>query len=224
VVVLLYTDDELLMISAIQHFYYCKRQWALIHMEQQWVENVHTVKGQILHEKVDDPFIFESRKDYFISRSMPLISYHLGFYGVADAVEFRLSKSGCYIPSKDNFYEIIPVEYKVGKPKEDNRDAIQLCVQAMCLEEMFQTTIEIGYLYYGKTRHRQLVQLNKLLRQEVYELSKEMHETLENDKTILAQYSTKCSNCSLYNICLPKIKKSYKSVKRYINIKLTEKE
>lgn len=220
----MYTNDEILMISGIQHFYFCKRQWALIHMEQQWAENVHTAKGQILHEKVDDPFIFESRNDYFISRSLPLISYNLGFYGIADAVEFRLDNSGCFIPSKNNFYKVIPVEYKVGKPKEDNRDAIQLCVQAMCLEEMFQTSIRTGYLYYGKTRHRHLIEIDELLRQEVRQLSKEMHEILEKDRKILPIYSAKCVNCSLYNVCVPKTKKAYKSVKRYIDIKLTEKD
>lgn len=220
----MYTDDELLMISGIQHFYFCKRQWALIHMEQQWAENIYTVKGEIFHEKVDDPFIFESRNDYFISRSLPLISYSLGFYGIADAVEFRLNDSGCFISSKNNFYEVIPVEYKVGKPKEDNRDAIQLCIQAMCLEEMFQTSIRTGYLYYGKTRHRRLIEINESLRHEVCDISKKMHEIIEKDIKILPIYSTKCANCSLYNICVPKTKKSYKSVKRYIDTKLTEKD
>lgn len=216
----IYTADDLLMISGMQHYFFCKRQWALIHQEQMWSENVFTVKGEILHEKVDDPFLVETRKNYFISRSMPLVSYEMGFYGVSDAVEFHKDSSGCKVHSREGLYKIIPIEYKVGKPKEDHRDMVQLCVQAICLEEMFKTHIEEAYLYYGKTRRRTAVEINETLRKEVWDLAEEMHESFDGDLKIQGIYSDKCDNCSLYDACIPKIKGGYKSVENYIRITL----
>lgn len=219
-----YNDDELLMISGIQHYYYCKRQWYLIHVEQQWSENLYTTKGNILHEKVDDPFVVETRKNKFISRSLPLVSYELGFYGVSDAVEFILSENGCYIKSKKNYYLIIPVEYKVGKPKVDDCDKVQLCLQAMCLEEMLDTEINQGCLYYGKTRHRENIELDKELRNSVRNLSKHMHRIIKEGTNIEPEYGQKCDRCSLKNLCVPNIKTTYSSVNRYIKTKLLDKE
>ena len=212
----MYTDEDLLMISGIQHYFYCKRQWAMIHIENQWEENLHTTKGEIMHERVDDPFVLESRGDLFISRSVPLVSYELGFYGYSDAIEYVLDETGVYIESKKNKYRIIPVEYKVGKPKQDECDAVQLCLQSICLEEMFNTSISEGYLFYGKTRHRQKVTMNQSIRDLVKEVAFEMHNLLEKGKTPNAVYSTKCDRCSLYNICVPKLSVNYRDVEKYI--------
>ncbi|WP_192930327.1 CRISPR-associated protein Cas4 [Alkaliphilus pronyensis] len=212
------------MISGIQHYYYCKRQWFLIHVEQLWEDNIYTVRGDVLHEKVDNPFILESRKDRFISRSVPIVSYSLGFYGVSDAVEFMVDSEGYYIESKKNYFKVIPVEYKSGKPKKDNCDAVQLCTQAMCLEEMLDIKINHGFLYYGKTRHRQRIELDLTLREEVLELSKAMHQIINNDRIIQPDYCKKCERCSLKNLCIPKTKTHYKSVKNYIKAKLNDKE
>lgn len=219
-----YSDDELLMISGIQHYHYCKRQWYLIHAEQQWSENLYTTKGNILHEKVDDPFVVETRKNMFVSRSLPLVSYNLGFYGVSDVVEFILSDNGCYIKSKNNKYEVTPVEYKAGKPKSDDCDKVQLCLQALCLEEMLDVNIEQGYLYYGKTRHREKVNFNRELRESVAELSNTMHSIIKAEITVFPEYGQKCDRCSLKNLCIPKIKTTYSSVNRYIKSKLIDKE
>ena len=212
----MYSDDELLLISGIQHFYYCRRQWSLIHIEQQWDDNLYTRKGEIMHEKVDNPFILESRGNMFVSRSVPLVSYELGFYGVSDAVEFVEDVNGIFLPFRDGCYRIVPIEYKVGKPKNDNCDIVQLCIQAICLESMLGGRIEEGYLYYGKTRHRQKVDFTDELRKEVFDISRQMHEILFNDCKVAAKYSDKCIHCSLYNICVPKIKSKYKSVSKYI--------
>lgn len=218
----MYEEDELLLISGIQHFYFCKRQWALIHVEQQWEENLHTIKGQILHEKVDDPLILESRGDYLVSRSMPLVSKLIGFYGISDAVEFRQDTKGCSIRHKDGLYKVVPVEYKVGKPKEDFRDAVQLCVQAICLEEMFDTRIEEGFLFYGKTRRREKIIFDENLRKEVTLLSQEMHLIFANDIKLAPIYSEKCDRCSLYSICLPKATEKFNSVSKYLYKKIKE--
>jgi CRISPR-associated exonuclease Cas4 len=180
------------------------------------------VKGTILHEKVDNPFIHESRREYLISRSVPLVTYSLGFYGISDAVEFKKATTGFYIKSKNNHFKAYPVEYKLGKPKKDSRDAVQLCVQGICLEEMLDIRVDEAYLYYGKTKHREKIVLDQSLREEVKSLSREMHDIMKKDLVILEEYSSKCDNCSLYNICLPKNQTNYKSVQNYIRIKLKE--
>lgn len=220
----MYTDEDLLMISGIQHFQYCKRQWGLIHLENQWEKNVHTVKGDIMHERVDDPFIMESRKGVILSRSIPLISSSLGFYGMSDAVEFVEHPEGVYIDSRKAKYMLYPVEYKVGKPKLDDCDTVQLCVQGICLEEMFDTKIEQGILYYGKTKRRETISFDESLRGKVLSISKQMHGLIDSGKTPEAVYSAKCDRCSLYNICLPKVKAGYKSVSNYIITMMSKEE
>lgn len=216
----MYTDEDILMISGIQHFYYCKRQWSLIHVENQWEDNLHTVKGEILHERVDDPFVLETRGNYSISRSIPLVSYRLGFYGYSDAVEFRKDENGSFVESLNGLFKLTPIEYKVGKPKLDQCDSVQLCVQAICLEEMFKTSISIGYIYYGKTRHRQEVLIDSKLRATVENIAQEMHGAMENGTTFKQEYSQKCDRCSLYNICLPKLVSKYSSVANYISLSI----
>lgn len=132
----MYEEEEFLNLSGIQHFVFCRRQWALIHIEQQWKENVRTVEGQLLHERVHDGFSVSSRKGWIISRGMPVFSRALGVNGVCDVVEFRPSAQGISLAGHVGQYSPSPVEYKRGKPKEDEADVMQLAAQALCLEEM----------------------------------------------------------------------------------------
>lgn len=209
-------EDDFLMISGIQHFFYCKRQWALIHIENQWESNIYTVKGDIAHERVDDPFFTETRNDKIISRSVPLISFQNGFYGISDVVEYTKSDTGIKLAGRDGLFKIEPVEYKVGKPKSDNCDVIQLCLQALCLEEMFKTKVDKGFLYYVKTRRRVEIEFDEPLRKLTYDTCQEMHEIINQNFTPKAKYEKKCDHCSLYRLCLPKVISKTKKVSQYI--------
>lgn len=209
----MYSDDDLLMLSGIQHIAFCERQWALIHIEQQWAENMRTVEGTHVHERVDDPFAGEVRGNVITLRSVSMVSYRLGLYGVADVVEFIRSETGEGI-GLDNYtgkWNPVPVEYKRGKPKPDERDEVQLCAQAVCLEEMYQNKedstliIDKGYLFYGETRHRHEVIFNQKLRNKVETYSRQMHELFEAGNTPLANYKTHCKACSLVEICNPRL-------------------
>src|SRR6056297_921574 len=125
-----YKEDDFLLLSGIQHFFFCKRQWALIHIEQQWAENIRTTDGKHVHEKVDDPYIVETRGTLIITRSMPVSSRNLGLFGIADVVEFRKNKrAGIPLKGKSGLWVPVPVEYKRGKKKNDERDEVQLCAQ-----------------------------------------------------------------------------------------------
>ncbi|MBO9315853.1 MAG: CRISPR-associated protein Cas4, partial [Chloroflexus sp.] len=159
-----YTPDELLPLSGIQHFLFCRRQWALIHIEMQWQDNVLTVEGKQLHERVDDPFFVETRRNVIISRSVPVASYTLGLSGICDVVEFTSSTEGIRLPGREGFHRPTPIEYKRGHPKRDPVDEAQLCAQAICLEEMLAVPIPCGFLYYGKAHRREPVELTEDLR------------------------------------------------------------
>ena len=142
-----YKEEDYLMLSGIQHFSFCRRQWALIHIEQQWDENLRTVEGNIFHKKAHDGYSSEKRRDVIISRGMPVFSPALGISGVCDIVEFyRDDKKGISLHGREGRYLVYPVEYKKGQPKEDEADVLQLAAQAMCLEEMLECEIEKGYL------------------------------------------------------------------------------
>ncbi len=204
----MYDEDDLLALSGIQHMAFCERQWALIHIEKQWAENVRTVEGRQLHNRVDNPYLFESRVDIVVARAVPIVSYKLGLYGVADIVEFRSVENrgnAIKLPGKPGYWSPYPVEYKRGREKKDDRDEVQLCAQAICLEEMLYTSIENAYLYYGEIRRRVQVKLTETLRQRVVELSQKMHRLLENEITPKADSNKNCWLCSLSDICLPKI-------------------
>lgn len=212
-----YLDDEMLMLSGIQHFCFCPRQWALIHIEQQWQENVRTVEGKHVHEKVNDPFIVETRGELVIARSVPLVSYKLGLYGIADVVEFfKHDKQGISLTGKRGLWLPTPVEYKRGKPKSDERDEVQLCAQAICLEEMFKINISKGYLFYHSIRRRIEVILDNRLRETVSELTNKMHQIYKKGATPLGKYGKPCKLCSMENICQPKIGQKKIKVKDYV--------
>ena len=208
------------MISGIQHFVFCRRQWALIHVEQQWEENYFTIDGEIKHERVDHPE-HEKRKNTIIIRALPVKSRTRGITGKCDVVEYKKDKSGIFIPLYNDNFIVTPIEYKRGKPKEDNSDKLQLLAQALCLEEMLFTRIERGYLYYFETRRREEVQFTDELRQKVFDILEEMHSYMNRWFTPKVRTSKKCVACSLRNICLPVLNKN-KDVKQYIQRRIME--
>jgi len=211
-----YTDDELLSLSGIQHFYFCKRQWALIHIEQQWQENLRTTEGHIVHERVDDPFLNESRGDVVISRAFPLVSYFLGMNGIADVIEYTRSEKGTPVPGFEGLWLMKPVEYKRGKPKIDERDEVQLCAQVMCLEEMFGVRINEADFYYNEIRRRQHIPITDDLRNLVSSLADEMHKVFQKGITPEAEAGKNCALCSLIDICVPKLTRRKSPVRNYI--------
>ena len=211
-----YAEEDFLSLSGIQHFYFCRRQWALIHVERQWEDNLRTTEGHFLHEKVDDPYFSESRGDVFISRAVPLSSYSLGFNGIADVVEYIRSGDGISIPGYEGFWKLNPVEYKRGKPKPDERDEVQLCAQAICLEEMFGVNIESADFYYNDIRRRVHLKITDSLRNLVFTLADEMHDVFNRGITPPAEKSKKCGSCSLENVCMPKITVNKTSVAGYL--------
>jgi CRISPR-associated exonuclease Cas4 len=226
-----YTTDDLLPLSGIQHFLFCRRQWALIHIEQQWKENVLTAEGRIMHKRVDDPFFTETRNGVITARSVPIASYRLGLSGVCDVVEFtplqlppfspkmggeKEAGEGVKLPNRDGLYLAAPVEYKRGKPKRDPVDEAQLCAQAMCLEEMLTLTIPRGYLYYGETRHREEIELTAELRGLVRDMAEEMHNYFSRGYTPRVKTSKACRSCSLADICLPKLQEKVMPASKYI--------
>jgi CRISPR-associated exonuclease Cas4 len=212
-----YHPDDLLPLSGIQHFLFCRRQWALIHVERQWQENVLTVEGKLLHKRADDPFFTETRHGVITARSVPIASYRLGLVGICDVVEFIASPDGVELPGRDGTYLPAPVEYKRGHEKADPCDEAQLCAQAICLEEMLAVTISKGYLYYGETRHRVDVVLTAELRKLVREMADEMHAYFQRGYTPCVKPSKACRSCSLADICLPVLQEKVAPASQYIN-------
>ena len=180
-----YTEEEYLMISGIQHFKFCRRQWALIHVEQQWAENVHTVVGELMHKRAHDPYFDEKRKDTLVVRALPVASRQLGASGECDIVEFHKCDDGITLCGHRGTYSVYPVEYKKGKPKKTDEDKLQLVAQAMCLEEMFSTNIQEGAIFYGETRKRERVEFSDALRKEVKDMFQEMHEYYNKAKLVM---------------------------------------
>ncbi len=200
-----YKEEEYLQLSGLQHFSFCRRQWALIHIEQQWAENLATADGRILHEKAHDADSCEKRGKLMITRDMSIHSAELGISGSCDVVEFRQKADGITLTGQDGQWQPYPVEYKRGRPKINDADRLQLCAQAMCLEEMLCCDIPEGALYYGQTRHRERVVLDALLRQQVKTMLAEMHELYRRSHTPRVKPSGGCGGCSLKDVCLPKL-------------------
>jgi len=209
----MYTEDDLIQLSALQHFVFCERQCALIHIEQLWNENLFTAEGRIMHDKVDTANK-ESRGSIRIEYGVPLRSFRLGLIGKADVVEFH-KHGDKWIP--------FPVEYKRGKPKIDDCDKIQLCAQAICLEEMLNVEIQQGALFYGQTRRREDVIFGNKLRMETDETARRVHELIASGITPKAEYSKKCKNCSLLERCMPKTCGKAKLVSKYLLLAMEEK-
>lgn len=221
-----YDEEDCLPLSGIQHFAFCKRQFALIHIERLWLENTLTFEGRTMHDRVDDPFYFESRGTLLITRSVPLLSRKLGLYGVADVVEFHLCQDpgAVILDGREGQWQPFPVEYKRGQPKPDDRDVVQLVAQAICLEEMLQVTVHQGALFYGRTRRRQVVHVGDVLRSRVRDLAHQMHGMYDAGQTPPPPDNTKqCQRCSLKGLCLPKIA-SRRDVRTYIRAMLKGEE
>lgn len=217
----MYEEDDYLMLSGLQHFAYCRRQWALIHIEQQWLDNERTMDGQLFHQKAHDAGSTEKRGNLIITRGLPVKSAALGVTGVCDVVEFHQSEQGITLFSFEGQWQPYPVEYKKGEPKEHNADALQLCAQAMCLEEMLLCDIPSGSLFYGQNRRRTRVEFTDELRGQVKSMLAEMHELWKKGYTPKAKRKKGCNACSLKEICVPGLSKS-KPVSSYIEASLTE--
>lgn len=211
-----YREEDYLMLSGIQHFAFCRRQWALIHVEQQWVENEYTVAGEIMHQNAHDPYRYEKRKDVLISRALPIVSRQMGVSGECDIVEFRKAEDGVTLHGHRGLYQIYPVEYKKGKPKSTPVDVLQLTAQAMCLEEMFCTSIPEGAIYYGETKRRETVAFTDEGKQAVKAAFQEMHQMIERGHTPKVRWSKSCNACSLKEICMPGLGR-IPSAKEYIH-------
>ena len=210
----MYSEDDLIPLSALQHLLFCDRQCALIHIEQIWSENLFTAEGRIMHERVHTADR-ESRGDVRIEFAMSVRSLRLGLIGKADVVEFhRKPVSQKAVPAE---WVPFPVEYKRGKPKKDNCDKVQLCAQALCLKEMLGVEVPSGALFYGKKRRRTDVVFDEALRQQTEETAMRLHELIALGRTPKPVYMKKCDSCSLVKICLPKTIERKRSVKRYLS-------
>lgn len=220
-----YSDEDMLPLSGIQHYAFCPRQWALIHMEQMWSDNHLTLEGSILHEKADNPFLRETNGSDIISlRGLKISSHSLGLNGIADVVEIY-PMSHTHSSSKEDLikskmFRALPIEYKRGSRKRSDCDRLQVVAQAMILEEMFGIKINTGAIFYWEERHREYFEINEDLRKEVREISKLMHEIIKTTKIPKSSKKAGCKSCSLFDICLPSI--SARNVKNYLSDYLDE--
>lgn len=216
-----YNEEEYLLLSGIQHFAFCRRQWALIHIEQEWEENVLTVEGNELHEKADNPFVREKRGETIYVRALPVHSRKLGISGVCDMVEFIKCADGIPLDQEDGLYRAKPIEYKRGKPKKHDADILQLVAQSICLEEMLGTTIDEAALYYNEIKRRELVPITDEQKHRVESVIEEMHKYYKKSYTPRVKIGNHCKRCSLQNICLPELLKRER-VSTYMNRMLAE--
>lgn len=209
-------DSSYLQIAGIQHFAFCRRQWALIHIEQQWKENYFTNDGKIKHERVENGLITEKFRDKIVMRSLHVISHSLWIQGICDVVEFIRHKDGEYFSKYKDYFIVHPVEYKRGKPKDNNSDILQLVAQTICLEEMLSVTISKGALFYFEIRHRQEVDISGDLKQEVKKILNEMRKYYLDGYTPKVRKSGKCKSCSLQGVCLPELSRA-QNVSKFID-------
>ena len=219
-----------MMLSALQHYLFCPRQCALIHVEKIWSDNFFTTAGNVMHSRVDKKG-HEKRSGMHIATSLRLVSHTLGIMGVADKIEFyqcssRVDASGIVaavqLPKKRGWWTPFPVEYKHGKPKQVRADEVQLCAQALCLEEMLNVTIAKGALFYGETHHRVEVIFDKTLRDLTQSVVDAVHSLIESGVTPNANYSKACQACSLISACRPKDVSVSKSVCKWLRNALEE--
>lgn len=212
----MYSEEDWLQLAGLQHFVFCRRQWALIHLEQQWEENLRTIDGEFFHERAHDEQFKERRGDLFTVRGLRIFSRELGVSGQCDVVEFRRSDEGIPLNGHDGKWKPYPVEYKRGKKKTNLSDQLQLCAQAICLEEMLCCSIMEGALFYGEERKREKILLTDDLREQVRTTAEQMHDLYSKRYTPRVKTSKKCGACSLREICLPQIMKC-ETVSEYIH-------
>jgi CRISPR-associated exonuclease Cas4 len=217
----MFEESELLPISALQHLVYCERQCALIHIERQWEDNRYTAEGTILHDRADNEER-ENRKNLRIVRGLRIRTMRLGVWGQADVVEFHRvaeTENTVSLPNTQGRWKPYPIEYKRGKPKINQCDEIQLCAQALSIEEMLGVTVYEGALYYCTPKRRTVIEFNNKLRTETEATICRLHELIRSRQTPKAVYGDKCRQCSLNNICLPQIG-GQGTVKSYIEKEL----
>lgn len=214
-------EAEYLMISGIQHFIFCRRQWALIHIEQAWEENYFTTHGMLLHERVDQSDIKEKRKDVISVRGMSIASHRLGMSGRCDLIEFRKDPNGVFIPQFDGVYTPHPVEYKRGKVKRDDSDRYQLLAQLMSLEEMLNTELSEASVFYHEVRRRTAYSFSDEDKKDLVSIAEEMHSIYAKGYTPRPRITQKCRSCSLKDICLPELDQ-VKTATTYIQERLKE--
>lgn len=207
----MHTESDLLPLSALQHICFCERQCALIHVEQVWLENRFTAEGRIMHERVDTGKS-EKRRDVRLAFAVSLQSLRLGLIGKADVVEFHRKQS----PNGKTIWQPFPVEYKRGRPKKNNCDKIQLCAQALCLEEMLGHRVETGALFYGKTRRRKDVAFDQTLRRQTEQMARRLHQLFGDGKTPKPVFDQRCPDCSFVSYCLPEKIGGKRSASHYL--------
>jgi CRISPR-associated exonuclease Cas4 len=211
----------------LQHLLFCERQWALIHIEQQWAENRLTEEGRVLHERVHESGT-EARPDTVVARGLRIRCLRLGLAGETDVVEFRRAAEEpgrtVRLEGRGGWWLPFPVEYKRGRPKSDAWDEVQLCAQALCLEETFGVAIPAGALFYGEKRRRTAVEFDESLRRRTDELARRMHELYSAGRTPAAVYAGRCEKCSLIERCLPKMSARRRDVERYLASALRDAE
>lgn len=211
----MYEENDYLQLSGLQHFRFCRRRWALIHIEQQWADNYRTIDGALMHENAHDSSFRESRGNLLIVRGVNISSPSLGVSGQCDVLEYHKGSRGIPLPGRDGLWQPYPVEYKRGVPRKDTGDTLQLCGQAMCLEEMLCCAIPEGALYYGETRRREVVAFTEELREQVRSSLEEMHQLYKRAYTPKVKPSKGCNACSMKELCLPRLMKK-RSVSSYL--------
>ena len=214
-------EDDYLQLSGLQHYAYCRRQWALIHIEDLWAENLRTTEGHLLHERAHDTSLRERRGNIITVRGVSVHSSALGVSGQCDVLEYHADPDGIPLPDAEGTWRPYPVEYKRGHSKDIDADRLQLCAQAMCLEEMLCCDIPEGALFYGETRRREAVFFTDDLRARVRDELAEMHELYRRGHTPKVKPSKSCNACSLKELCLPKLVKT-RSVASYLAAAMEE--
>ncbi|MEX1244300.1 MAG: CRISPR-associated protein Cas4 [Thermoanaerobaculia bacterium] len=220
----MFSEEELLPLSALQHVVFCERQAALIHLEGLWEDNPLTLEGSHLHEAADSG-LREVRGSLRIARGLPLRSQRLGLSGIADVVEFRRTDDpavGAKLPQTEGLWAPYPIEYKRGRPKPYRADEVQLCAQGTCLEEMLGVPIRRGALFYGKTRRRKEIELDAELRGMTEVAARRIREIIDSRRTPLAHREPKCQRCSLLELCKPDA--PWHSAARYLRSATVDRE
>ena len=220
----MYDEEDLLPLSALQHLVFCERQCALIHIEGMWADNALTVEGEHLHDRVDEAGPrTESRGDLRIARGVALRSLRLGLSGRADVVEFhRIAEGGVKLAGVAGLWRPFPVEYKRGRPKRDHCDEVQLCAQALCLEEMLKTVVPEGALFYGAKKRRFDVAFDNILRVETDRAAARLHQLFSERVTPVAVREPKCDSCSLLELCMPDAMSRGRSAQKYLQRAIRE--
>ena len=196
-------DGEYLLLSGIQHFCFCRRQWALIHLEQQWQENLRTAEGHLDHARCHDDTLREKRGNLLTVRGMRVVSHTLKLSGVCDVVEFHADPDGVPLQGREGLWLPLPVEYKHGTAKQNDADRLQLCAQAIALEEMLVCTVPRGALYYAADRRREMVEFTPELRETTRHTAAEMNDCFTRGHTPKVRPGKHCNACSLKELCLP---------------------